>query len=136
MIQRVRKLAVGVAQAWVDQQAGGRRCVSLPFLLEIGAEEIPDWMIRPALANFYELFREARDSASTSQHRLDATPRRLVLRAEGLPAQAARYRGARHGAGEIGARAGGRGVRPEAGRRASEELDHRNRRPRANITVY
>ena len=27
-----------------------------PFLLEIGAEEIPDWMISPALDNLRELF--------------------------------------------------------------------------------
>ena len=29
---------------------------ALPFLLEIGAEEIPDWMIQPALTNLRELF--------------------------------------------------------------------------------
>ena len=49
VIQRVRKLAVGVAQAWMDQQygSGGRSGgsgggeMSLPFLLEIGTEESP-----------------------------------------------------------------------------------------------
>jgi Glycyl-tRNA synthetase, beta subunit len=60
--------------------------MSLPFLLEIGAEEIPDWMIEPALKQLGELF-----TAVLAEHRLsgrvtslDATPRRLVLRAEGL----------------------------------------------------
>jgi glycyl-tRNA synthetase beta chain len=60
--------------------------VSLPFLLEIGAEEIPDWMIVPALNNLQDMFQSLLDQhalggkvASTA-----ATPRRLVLRAEGL----------------------------------------------------
>jgi glycyl-tRNA synthetase beta chain len=60
--------------------------VSLPFLLEIGTEEIPDWMIVPALNNLQDMFQALLD-----QHALggkvtavDATPRRLVLRAEGL----------------------------------------------------
>jgi glycyl-tRNA synthetase beta chain len=60
--------------------------VSLPFLLEIGTEEIPDWMIVPALNNLQDMFQALLD-----QHVLggkvtsvDATPRRLVLRADGL----------------------------------------------------
>jgi len=60
--------------------------VSLPFLLEIGTEEIPDWMIIPALNNLQDMFQ-----AMLDQHVLggrvtgtDATPRRLVLGAEGL----------------------------------------------------
>jgi glycyl-tRNA synthetase beta chain len=60
--------------------------VSLPFLLEIGTEEIPDWMIVPALNNLQDMFQALLD-----QHALggkvtsvDATPRRLVLRAENL----------------------------------------------------
>jgi glycyl-tRNA synthetase beta chain len=60
--------------------------VSLPFLLEIGTEEIPDWMIVPALNNLQDMFQALLD-----QHVLggkvtavDATPRRLVLCAEGL----------------------------------------------------
>jgi glycyl-tRNA synthetase beta chain len=60
--------------------------MSLPFLLEIGAEEIPDWMIQPALANLASLFGDLlaaqRLEAETVQ--TDATPRRLVLRATGL----------------------------------------------------
>ena len=60
--------------------------MSLPFLLEIGTEEIPDWMIVPALNNLQDMFQGVLDQhalggkvASTA-----ATPRRLVLRAEGL----------------------------------------------------
>jgi glycyl-tRNA synthetase beta chain len=57
--------------------------MSLPFLFEIGTEEIPDWMLPGALENLRELFVKIgipHDSVT-----LDATPRRLVLRAEGLP---------------------------------------------------
>ena len=57
--------------------------MSLPFLLEIGTEEIPDWMIPTALENLRLLFEKLEiphDSVT-----LDATPRRLVLRAEALP---------------------------------------------------
>jgi len=60
---------------------------SLPFLLEIGTEEVPDWMIPAALASLRVLFEKleiTHDSVT-----LDATPRRLVLRAEGLPARQA-----------------------------------------------
>ena len=59
--------------------------MSLPFLLEIGSEEIPDWMIPTALENLrlsFEKLGIAHDSV-----RMDATPRRLVLRVEGLPAK-------------------------------------------------
>ena len=51
----------------------------LPLLLEIGVEEIPDWMIPGALASLRESFVKlgiAHDSIA-----MDATPRRLVLRA-------------------------------------------------------
>ena len=57
--------------------------MSLPFLLEIGTEEIPDWMIPPALENLRALFGEAMGAEVAA--RTDATPRRLVLRADGLP---------------------------------------------------
>jgi glycyl-tRNA synthetase beta chain len=57
--------------------------VTLPFLLEIGTEEIPDWMIPGALESLHLLFERAAIPHETV--RLDATPRRLVLRAEGLP---------------------------------------------------
>lgn len=64
--------------------------MSLPFLLEIGVEEVPDWMIEPALESMRDLF-----GTILAEHRLggavtstDATPRRLVLQAGGLlPAQ-------------------------------------------------
>ena len=57
--------------------------MSLPFLLEIGAEEVPDWMIPPALENLRTLFVEAVGGGFSAT--VDATPRRLVLRAAGLP---------------------------------------------------
>ena len=56
--------------------------MSLPFLLEIGTEEIPDWMIPGALESLHLLFEKTEIAHETV--RLDATPRRLVLRAEGL----------------------------------------------------
>jgi len=58
----------------------------LPFLLEIGAEEIPDWMIRGALENLRSLFEEslAKAGMPAQSVAVDGTPRRLVLRAEGL----------------------------------------------------
>jgi glycyl-tRNA synthetase beta chain len=60
--------------------------MSLPFLLEIGVEEIPDWMIEPALLNLRELFTSliAEHNLGGAVTSTDATPRRLVLRAEGL----------------------------------------------------
>lgn len=61
----------------------------LPFLLEIGTEEIPDWMIGGALADlrglFARLLEESRLEAGSIT--TDATPRRLVLRAGGLAAK-------------------------------------------------
>jgi len=60
--------------------------MSIPFLLEIGAEEIPDWMIEGALKQLGELFQALLDDNKLGGKvtSLDATPRRLVLRAEGL----------------------------------------------------
>jgi glycyl-tRNA synthetase beta chain len=53
--------------------------VSLDFLLEIGTEEIPHWMIPGALEQL------ARIDLFGAEPRVDATPRRLVVRATGLP---------------------------------------------------
>ncbi len=59
------------------------------LLLEVGTEEIPDWMIPAALADFERRFTEAiskfelGDGVSTST---EATARRLVLFADGLAA--------------------------------------------------
>jgi glycyl-tRNA synthetase beta chain len=60
--------------------------VSLPFLLEIGTEEIPDWMITEWLEHFTRQFEELRRSNSLGGRItcVDATPRRLALRADGL----------------------------------------------------
>lgn len=59
------------------------------FLLEIGAEEIPDWMIEPALADLRKKFEAlcAEESLGGTVLWTDATPRRLVLRATGLIAR-------------------------------------------------
>ncbi len=61
--------------------------MSLPFLLEIGTEEIPDWMIPNALENLRLLFEKL--AIPHESITMDATPRRLVLRADGLPAKQA-----------------------------------------------
>ena len=63
--------------------------MNLPFLVEIGTEEIPDWMIPPAINQLRELFQDLLDrtKASGTISSVDATPRRLVLRAEGLEAR-------------------------------------------------
>ena len=65
--------------------AGGSG-VKLPFLLEIGTEEIPDWMIPPAIKQLGELFQDVLDRRKLQGtiSSTDATPRRLVLRAEGI----------------------------------------------------
>ena len=56
----------------------------VPFLLEIGTEEIPDWMIPGALENLRELCANIPGLPLTDVA-LDATPRRLVLRAQNVP---------------------------------------------------
>jgi glycyl-tRNA synthetase beta chain len=56
--------------------------MSLPFLLEIGSEEIPDWMIQSALADLRAGFEKL--ALPHERVQVDATPRRLVLRAWGL----------------------------------------------------
>ncbi len=60
--------------------------MSLPFLLEIGTEEIPDWMIVPALNNLLDMFQALVDQQALGGRvtSVDATPRRLALRADGL----------------------------------------------------
>jgi glycyl-tRNA synthetase beta chain len=65
--------------------------VSLPFLMEIGTEEIPDWMIVPALNSLQDMFQALLDEhvLGGKVTSVDATPRRLVLRAEGLLEQQA-----------------------------------------------
>ena len=62
------------------------RVKKLPFLLEIGSEEIPDWMIAPALEQLRSLFEEML-AASRLGGRVawvDATPRRLCSGRRGL----------------------------------------------------
>ena len=61
--------------------------MSLRLLLEIGTEEIPDWMIASALAHLRERFEKL--GLPHEKLRVDATPRRLTLRADALPAKLA-----------------------------------------------
>jgi glycyl-tRNA synthetase beta chain len=58
------------------------------FLLEIGVEEIPDWMIEPALADLRTRFEGAFAVFDGSALLTEATPRRLVLLARDLSEQA------------------------------------------------
>ena len=58
------------------------------FLLEIGTEEIPDWMIEPALEDLRIRFQEAFYNFGGSALITEATPRRLVLLAKDLVQQA------------------------------------------------
>lgn len=57
-----------------------------PFLLEIGVEEIPHWMVESALQDLERLFRELleQNQLGAGSLRVDGTPRRLVLRADGI----------------------------------------------------
>ncbi len=58
------------------------------FLLEIGVEEIPDWMIEPALAHLRKAFSDllSKSKLAGEVFWADATPRRLALVAKDLPA--------------------------------------------------
>lgn len=60
--------------------------MSLPFLLEVGTEEIPDWMIIPAINQLRDDFQVFLDQNGVGGKVAGAwaTPRRLVLRAEGI----------------------------------------------------
>ena len=57
---------------------------TIPFLFELGVEEIPHWMIEPALGDLERLFNEfvGQQGFQAPAIRLDGTPRRLVLRTE------------------------------------------------------
>ncbi|MGD1069060.1 MAG: glycine--tRNA ligase subunit beta [Bryobacteraceae bacterium] len=59
------------------------------LLLEIGCEEIPDWMLAGALSHLNDAIGGviAQNKLGNPTLRTDATPRRLVARAEGLIAQ-------------------------------------------------
>ena len=54
------------------------------FLLEIGTEEIPDWMIEPALADLHSRYQAAFTAFGGSAIITDATPRRLLLLAKDI----------------------------------------------------
>jgi glycyl-tRNA synthetase beta chain len=62
--------------------------MTLDFLLEIGVEEIPDWMIQRACAQLNEHLTDVflrQHLVRYENVRVDATPRRLAFRAENLP---------------------------------------------------
>ena len=76
----------------MDQQRQRVRRHEVNLLLEIGSEEIPDWMLAGAL----EYLGSAVGDLLTKQRRrcairTDATPRRLVVRAEGHDRAAAGF---------------------------------------------
>jgi glycyl-tRNA synthetase beta chain len=54
------------------------------LLLEVGVEEIPDWMIEGALHSLRDQFGQAAGGLNGTIELLDATPRRLTLLATGL----------------------------------------------------
>jgi glycyl-tRNA synthetase beta chain len=58
--------------------------MALDFLLEIGVEEIPDWMIEPALDQLRSDVGDLCSYFGGAVLWVDATPRRLVLKADGL----------------------------------------------------
>jgi glycyl-tRNA synthetase beta chain len=60
--------------------------MTFSFLLEIGTEEIPDWMIPPAINQLATLFQDLldRNRLGGNVKAVDATPRRLTLRASNL----------------------------------------------------
>jgi glycyl-tRNA synthetase len=121
VIGRVRKLAVGVAERGSISRRSRRarqRC-GMNLLLEIGCEEIPDWMLAGALeyldGAIGSLIKQRKLGDATI--RTDATPRRLVVRAEGIlerePDSEERVWGPAKSAPE----AGRRGLRQKAGTR-------------------
>ena len=61
--------------------------MALPFLFEIGCEEIPDWMIPAALDSLRDQMAKlmADQKLDGQIALLDATPRRLVVRIDDLP---------------------------------------------------
>jgi glycyl-tRNA synthetase beta chain len=58
------------------------------FLLEIGTEEIPDWMIEPALEDLHSRYQAAFAAFGGSAVIREATPRRLILLAKDILQQA------------------------------------------------
>ncbi len=59
----------------------------MDFLLEIGSEEIPDWMIDPALVHLEAKLNELIDPLGGKVTATLATPRRIAIQATGLTAQ-------------------------------------------------
>ena len=125
-----------------DQQQRRRPREPAIFCSRSAPKKSRDWMIPGALEHLTSV-RKARNLLGSECHRLDATPRRLVLRADGLARAAAGYRRGRHRSAEVtaGDRRRG-GFRQEAGRDVERfgiastpkgeyyELHQEGRRPR------
>ncbi len=75
--------------------------MSLPFLLEIGTEEIPDWMIPGALANLQSQLDGLGIRRSVAHGRYAAA---AGARAEGLPERQPDTEERVHGSAKIGTR--------------------------------
>ena len=58
------------------------------FLLEIGVEEVPDWMIEPALTDLRARWQSALGAFGGDALIAEATPRRLILLAKNMAEQA------------------------------------------------
>ena len=54
------------------------------FLLEVGVEEIPDWMIEDGLAHLQAKIQDLIGPLNGSMTMAEATPRRLVIACSGL----------------------------------------------------
>ena len=69
-----------------ERRRGWRHEHASPFLLEIGTEEIPDWMIVSALNQLQDHFQSMLDGNALGGRVAwtEATPRRLALRADGI----------------------------------------------------
>jgi glycyl-tRNA synthetase beta subunit len=99
----------------------------LKFLLEIGTEEIFDWMIIPVLNSLQYIFQDLLDDHGLSGKvaSVDARPRRWVLRARSARAPAGQ-RSVRARSAEIGQRRNGCRIRQENGdhARSTENRKH------------
>lgn len=58
--------------------------MTLPFLLEVGVEEIPDWMLQPAMDHLKEKIAETIAGLGGRVTMAEATPRRMAIMADGI----------------------------------------------------
>ncbi len=120
VIARVRKLAVGRGPGLGrSARPGGGGMKTLPFLLEIGTEEIPDWMIQPALKQLARVIREVTSGQHAGRQGGHAGCHAAAAgaAAEGIPRRQPEQRGTGHRPAEVGWRRSRRRIRQEVGRR-------------------